>query len=319
MNAETANSSARKTLLLVGGTGYLGRHIGEAALNSGAHLRLLVRAGSRAKLSPLLTEHAEVVDNPDSAFLGVDAVVSALQGGAETIVDVQLDLLRRAREAGVRRFLPSDFSFDFFSLAEGENINSDMRRLFARRAAALRGETEVVHLMSGCFLDASGLYGYLGAFDKRCREAYLWGSGDAKMQFTTCADIAAYAVRVALDDALVPERVFFAGDSLSFHELVATTAEVLGRNIAVRRKGSLADLEALIQQRRQAEPANLWAWLPLVYWHGMLSGRGQLGTLSNARYPELRPSTVCDYAASIRRQLGANERGSLTQQKSGSI
>lgn len=304
MNPGTTNPPARKTLLLVGGTGYLGRRIGEAALNSGAHLRLLVRTGSRAKLPPRLAKDSEVVENPDTAFVGVDAVISALQGGAETIVDLQLALLRRAREARVRRFIPSDFSFDFFTLAEGENINSDMRRLFARRAAELRGETEVVHLMSGCFLDASGLYGYLGAFDKACREAYLWGSGEENMQFTTCVDTAAYAVRVALDDAPVAERVFFAGDSLNFHELVAATAEALGREIAVCRKGSLSDLEALIQQRRQAEPDNLWAWLPLVYWHGMLSGRGQLGALSNARYPDVRPNTVRDYAESIRRQLG---------------
>lgn len=304
MSPGTANIPARKTLLLVGGTGYLGRHIGEAALNSGARLRLLVRAGGREKLPALLAGNAEIVENPDAAFVGVDAVISALQGGAETIVDVQLDLLRRAREAGVRRFLPSDFSFDFFSLAEGENVNSDMRRQFAHTAAQWRGETEVVHLMSGCFLDASGLYGYLGAFDKNCREAHLWGSGEAKMQFTTCSDTAAYAVRVALDDAPVPERVFVAGDSLNFHELVAATAEGLGRDITVRRMGSLTDLEALIQQRREAEPANTWAWLPLVYWHGMLSGRGQLGVLANARYPDLRPRTVRDYARSIRRQLG---------------
>ena len=303
MNPGTTNPPARKALLLVGGTGYLGRHIGEAALDSGAHLRLLVRSGSRAKLPARLAENAEIVDNPDTAFVGADAVISALQGGAETMVALQLELLHRAREAGVRRFLPSDFSFDFFALAEGENVNSDMRREFARRAVELRGNTEVVHLMSGCFLDASGLYGYLGAFDKTCREAYLWGSGEKKMQFTTCADTADYAVRVALDDEPVPERVFVAGDSLSFHELVAATAEALEHDIAVCRKGSLADLEVLIQQRRQTEPANLWAWLPLVYWHGMLSGRGQLGALSNARYPDVQPSTVRDYAASIRRQL----------------
>jgi nucleoside-diphosphate-sugar epimerase len=289
-----------KNVLLVGATGYLGGFIGEALLDLGAHLRILVRPGSRAKLSPTLAGHSEIVEDVSEAFAGIYSVVSAVQGGAETIVGLQLDLLRRARKAGVRRFIPSDFSFNFFALDDDENINSDLRHNFARQAAERRGELEVVHLMSGCFLDESGLYGFLGAFDKTCREAYLWGDGEEKMQFTTCADTAAYTARIALDDRPVAERVFVAGDSLNFHELVTATADGLGHEIAVRRMGSLADLGEQIKRRQQAEPNNPLAWLPLNYWHGMLSGRGRLGALSNSRYPDIRSTDVRTYTAAMR-------------------
>lgn len=117
-----------------------------------------MRPGSGSKLSPELEAAAEVVEDEASAFDGVHTVVSAVQGGPNTNIDTQHRLLSRARAGGVRRFIPSDFSFDLFGLAEGENINSDWRREFARRAGQERGAVQVVH---------------------------LWGDGEAQMQFTT--------------------------------------------------------------------------------------------------------------------------------------
>ena len=229
-------------------------------------------------------------------------VVSAIQGGAEAIVEAQLDLLRRARAAGVKRFIPSDFSFDFFALDDGENVNSDLRRSFARAAALERGELEIVHVMSGCFTDQRVLFGFLGAFDKERNEAYLWGEGREKMQFTTYADTAAYTANVALDGAPLAEKVYFAGDSLDFHELLVAVGEAQRRPVDVVRMGTLAELNDEIGRRRSANPHQPLSWLPLMYWHGMLSGRGRLGALSNSRYPAIRPCSVQDYTALMLRQ-----------------
>lgn len=284
-----------KTILLVGATGNLGGQIARALLAKGATLRLLVRPGSRAKLDAEVADAAEIVENESGAFEGVYAVVSAVQGGPETIIDAQLRFLRAARAAGVRRFIPSSFSFNLFNLAEGENVNSDWRREFARRAEQERGFVEVVHILNGCFLDKGVLFGFLGAFDLGKGEAYLWGDGNEKMQFTTYADTAAYAAEAALANGPLPSQFNIAGDSLTFHELVNETAASLGRPITVKKLGTLSDLDTEITRRQQAEPTNMFAWLPLMYWRGMLNGKGQLGSLMNAHYPTVHPMTVREY------------------------
>ncbi|MGH8522382.1 MAG: NmrA family NAD(P)-binding protein [Gammaproteobacteria bacterium] len=237
MSTAREDGEAVKTILLVGATGNLGGFIARALLTKGARLRLLVRPGSRAKLATDVAAASEVVENEAGAFDGVYTVVSAIQGGPETIVDAQLNLLRAARAAGVRRFIPSDYSFNFFGLAEGENPNSDWRREFARRAEQERGAVEVVHVLNGCFLDAGVLFGFLGAFDLEKGEAYLWGDGNEKMEFTTYADTAAYTAEAAVADGPLPDRFFVAGESLTFHELVNQTAAGLGRPVTVKKLG----------------------------------------------------------------------------------
>lgn len=289
-----------RTILLVGATGNLGAMIGQELLARGARLRLLVRPGSRQKLSPTLAGGAEIVETEAGAFEGVDAVVSALQGGPETIVDLQLSLLGQARAAGVKRFIPSDYSYNIFTVADGQNINTDWRREFARRAEQERGDVEVVHVMNGCFLDAGVLYGFLGAIDLRKGEAYLWGDGSALMEFTTYADTAAYTAEAALSDAALPREFFVAGDTVNFAGLVAETEAGLGRSLTVRRLGSLRDLDTEIARRREAEPDNLYSWLPLMYWRAMLNGQGKLGALRNADYPAIRPVGVREYASRLR-------------------
>ena len=199
--------------------------IARELLGRGAHLRLLVRSESRSKLDAELVAKSEIVEDEAGIFDGVHTVVSAVQGGPATIVEAQQKWLRAARQAGVRQFIASDYSMNLFGLDDGENIHSDFRREFARRADAERGDVELVHLLNGAFLDRGVLFGFLGAFDLDKGEAYLWGDGDAKMEFTTFADTAAYTAAVALDDRPVPDKIYVAGDVLTFDELMAGTED----------------------------------------------------------------------------------------------
>lgn len=300
METEVMPQGTPKTVLLFGATGNLGHLIARALLEKGVQLRVFVRPGSRDKLASEIASAAAIVESESEAFAGVHTVVSAVQGGPETILEAQLKWLHAAREAGVRRFIPSDYSFNLFGLAPGENINSDVRHEFAQQAAKQRGAVEVVHVLNGCFLDMGVLFGFLGACDLKKAEAYLWGDGNEKMEFTTYADTAAYTAEAAVDEGPLPEKFFVAGDSLNFHELVSETAAGLGKDVAVKQLGTLADLDAEIARRRQAEPGNMFAWLPLMYWRAMLNGKGKLGALVNARYPAIRPTTVREYVSNVK-------------------
>jgi len=308
-------NSQKKRVVLIGGTGNLGQQIGEAILDRAlpdVELALLVRPGSEGKAAPLLARGALQIegsldDEParlEQALRGAFCVVSAVQGGPEIIIGAQSKLLAAARAAGVRRFIPSDFSFDLFSLIEGENMNADWRRRFAEHAAAQRGDVQVVHVLNGCFLDAGVLFGFLGMFDLAQGQMFLWGDGKAPMDFTTYADTAAYTARAATEDD-VPERFEVAGETLTFWELKREVEAGIGRPISVIERGSLDDLDREIAQRQAAAPNNPWAWLPLTYLRPILAGRGRLLGRIEQRFPEIRPVGVRAYAAAHLAKTGA--------------
>jgi nucleoside-diphosphate-sugar epimerase len=299
----------KKTVLLVGGTGNLGGMIGRALLaKPDVELRLLVREGSRAKVADLESRGAKVVIGDigpggeaalEAAVAGAFSVVSALQGGPDVLVEGQMRLFQAAKKAGVRRFIPSDYSYDYFEQAEGKNVNSDVRRAFARTAAAAKGDSpiELVHVLCGCFLDKGVLFGFLGAFDMPGRKLRIWGDGTAKMDFTTYADTAAFVAEAAVDPERLPERFNIAGETLDAEGLARAVSAGTGRTFTVEKLGTLAELDAEIARRRAAEPGNYYAWLPLMYWTAMLGGKVALGPLANGRYPSIRPTTVTEYVA----------------------
>jgi hypothetical protein len=290
-------------VLLAGATGHLGGLIARALLDRpDVGLRCLVRPGARGRFADLAGAGAEIVeadlDDPAAlaaACAGVFTVVSALQGGPDIIVDAQARLLRAARDAGVRRFIPSDFSFDIFGLDEGDNINTDWRRAFARRADAERGDVAVIHVQNGCFLDRGVLFGFLGALDLAAGTAALWGDGAAPMDFTTHADTARYTAEAATTPETPPARFNVAGETLDFAGLLRAYAEGSGKTLTVDHRGTLADLDAEIDRRRAAAPSDALAWLPRMYWRGMLSGKGALRDTIQHRFPTIRPTTVAAY------------------------
>ncbi len=301
----------QRQVLIVGATGRLGQLIADALLeHPDVRVRCLLRPGALERVPPSLRARVDVVegaiDGPPAllrqACDGVETVISAVQGGPDIIVDAQLALLAAARSAGVRRFLPSDFSFDFFGLKDGDNVNSDWRRQFAVASERERGAVSVHHVLNGCFIDLGVLFGFLGAFDLQHRVLSIWGDGRAPMDFTTYADAARYTACAALDPS-PPSRVAVAGDVLDAWQLKAAVDAGTGATFTVETRGSLDDLDAAISARQRAQPDNLFAWLPLMYWRGMLNGRGKLDALVNARYPTVRPETVQDFAREHRAVL----------------
>ncbi len=299
----------QRTVVLAGATGDLGSLIAQALLDKPeVQLRALVRPESVEKVAALRErgveiievdlEHQEQEGRLDEAMHDAFSVVSAIQGGPDIIVDAQLRLLEAARRTGVRRFIPSNFSYNIFGLDEGDNINSDTRRAFSRAAEEVRGEVEVVEIQIGAFLDRKVLFGFLGALDLGEGRAFLWGDGEAAMDFTTYADAARFTAEAAVDEASVPSVFEVAGDTLTFHELVKAYEDASGRSVTVSEMGTLAELDDEIRQRRQAEPENIPAWLPLMYWRAMLSGKAKLRSIANDRYPDIKPVKVADYVRS---------------------
>ena len=85
------------------------------------------------------------------------------------------------------------------------------------------------------------------------------------------------------------------GDRVSHKEIAKLIGEAYQTEITLQQNGSLEDLKNLADSMREKEPDNMQSWLPLVYFQWMLSGKGDLTSVDNARYPMVKPTTLADY------------------------
>jgi nucleoside-diphosphate-sugar epimerase len=296
-----------KLIVVVGGAGKLGRLlVHELLLHPEARVRVLVRDPNKLDVASMAGDRVELVafdavGASDAlraeAVRGAFAVVSTLQGGPEVIIDAQLSLLRVAKASGARRFIPSDYSYDFFGLPDGVNINSDWRRTLAERARPEVSSTfEVVHVLQGIFADAYVL-GFLGMLDGERGVLRYWGDGTTPIDWTTWEDTARFTAAAALDDRPVPERLSVRGERLDTFAFARAWETGHQKKLTLERLGSLEELAAETRRRLTTEPQNMYAWLPLMYARGVYGGQALLGEIENARYPEIHPETVAQAIA----------------------
>jgi hypothetical protein len=224
--------------------------------------------------------------------LGASCVVSALAGLREAIVETQTTLLDAAIEAGVPRFIPSDYSIDFTKFPPCENRNLDLRREFHRRLdqTSIRATT----IFNGAFAEL--LTGQMPLILFKRKRVLYWGDADQRMDFTTMDDTAAFTASAALDPS-TPRFLRIAGDQLSAREWAAVASEVTGEKFRLFRAGGLGMLGVLIKVARAIAPGKneLYpAWQGMQYMRNMADGRAKLEPLDNDRYAGMRWTTARD-------------------------
>ena len=296
------------TIALAGATGDLGARIARALISRGALVRALTRpdttAADRTHLTALgltLTPADPRDVNAMAAVLhGTSCVISALNGLQDVILDRQETLLSAAVQAGVPRFIPSDYAEDYTRTTPGTNRNLDLRREFMTRAD--RAPIQVTSVLNGAFMDMLGAE--MPIIQPAIRRVLYWGNADQTLDFTTKDDVAACVAAAALDDA-APRFLRIAGDTLSARELAAVMTEVTGKPYRTLRAGGLGMLELMIKvaQRAAPQPGETFpAWQGMQYMRDMFSGQGKLTPLDNARYPELRWTSVKEQMTRRRQQ-----------------
>jgi NAD(P)-dependent dehydrogenase (short-subunit alcohol dehydrogenase family) len=283
----------KKTILVAGGTGDLGKRIIAALLKRNANVIAIVRyISDNAKVAELEAIGAKVIrvnmDNVTeltNALKGVSCVVSALAGLKETIVDAQSLLLDAAVAAGVPRFIPSDYSSDFTQIADGENRNFDLRKAFHKKLDAAPIKSTAI--MNGAFADI--LFYNTPFYNLKDNSIAYWGSdADFKVDFTTKDDTAAYTSAVALDDA-APAILRIASFQVSANELAAMATAHKKTEFKIIPMGSLEALSAHNKKERAAKPEGeneLYpSWQGSQYMHSMFSAQNI--PLDNGRYNDI--------------------------------
>lgn len=302
---------AQPIIALAGATGDLGTRITKALIARGASVHALTRADAseqKRQQTEALGATVAQADMSDitsvaAACEGAACVVSALNGLHDVIIDRQGVLLDAAVQAGVPRFISSDYSLDFTKTKPGDNRNLDLRREFM--AHADRAPIRVTSILNGAFMDMLGAE--MPVIQPRIHRVLYWGDAEQPLDFTTKDDVAAYTAAAALDDT--PPRVLrIAGDSVSARELAVAMSDVTGERYRSLWAGNMGILGGLIGVAKRVAPEPGEAFPPfqgMQYMRDMFSGRGKLSPLDNDRYPELRWTSLETYLA---RRFAGKER-----------
>lgn len=186
-------SSKITKVALAGATGNLGPAILDQLLVAGFQVTALTRAnnGGAARSFPAAVKVAPVdydsLDSLVSALRGQDAVVSTLASAA---LAKQLLLVDAAAQAGVKRFIPSDFGSDTVNPksaalpAYGDKVA--VQKALQEKAAQPGGMTYTI-VLNGPFLDWGVQVGFVLGIGRR--HVTLYDGGDRVFSTTTLPTI----------------------------------------------------------------------------------------------------------------------------------
>jgi NADH dehydrogenase len=244
------------TVLVVGGSGFVGRYVVHRLVNAGYRVVVPTRRRDNARhLFLLPTVQVVEADVGDAATLdrlvaGSAAVVNLVgilnEGGAETFarahVDVPANIVAACRTAGVRRFL------------QMSALNADPAG--PSRYQRSKGEAEAAIVASGLdwtIFQPSVIFGredsFLNLFAKLVRVLPVMavGGADVRFQPVFVGDVADCFVRALTEDATIGQKYPLCGPRVyTLRELVRYVGEVSGHERPVVALGpSLARLQAL--------------------------------------------------------------------------
>jgi uncharacterized protein YbjT (DUF2867 family) len=290
------------TVLVAGSTGMLGSKIVSALLDKGnLDVRAMVRSSNdpneknRQKIDAMKAKGATIVEGdamqPETLLplcTGVDVVVSAI-GNNEVTVPGQKNLIDAAKQQGVKRFIPSDYSIDYRKLDYGDNYNLDKRKEVFEYL--LHSGLEYTLVLNGAFMDSIT---YMPLFDLEHQTFQYWGDGETPMDLTTTDDTAKYVAEAVSDPDLANKALEVAGETLTAKQLKASYEAATGTHLAEKKLGSIAEMQTAIATKKASASA-VEEYVYDQYMYGMLSGKGKLDRVENDRYPQLQPLTVTQF------------------------
>ncbi|OEL18419.1 Isoflavone reductase-like protein IRL, partial [Dichanthelium oligosanthes] len=310
-------------ILVIGGTGHLGRHIVAASARQGHPTVALVRdtaPSDPAKAALLrsfrdwgvalvkgdLYDHGSLVRPMKAA----DVVISAL--GTRQIAD-QTRLIAAIKEAGsVKRFFPSEFWTDVDRTGAVEPARSVVyaSKAAVRRAVEAAG-VPYTYVLCG-YLAGAALpsIGQVLSPTPPVEEAVILGDGNTKVSYVAEEDVGTYTVRAATDPRAANRMLYVKppANTVSHNELVSLWEKKTGRTF---RRVYIAE-DAVLRMIREA-PLPLGIALSIAHAAYILGETNfkiepSLGAAAGELYPDVKYTTVSDYLNRLLLPAGSSDR-----------
>ncbi|KAJ4981163.1 hypothetical protein NE237_032000 [Protea cynaroides] len=302
--------AAKSKILIIGGTGYIGKFIVEASFKSGHPTFVLVRQSTasdlaKAKLlesfknSGCTLLHGDLYDHESlvKAIKQVDVVIATV--GLVQKED-QVKIIAAIKEAGnIKRFLPSEFGND----VDRVNVVEPLKSLFASGAKIRRTiEAEgIPYTYVSCNSFAGYVWyllGILGEPTPPREKISILGDGNPKAVINKEDDIATYTIR-AVDDPRTLNKILYVRpppNILSFNEFIALWENKIGKTLE---KIYVPEEQVLKNIKESPAPVNLM----LAIYHSIVIQGDQanfeiqpsFGVEASELYPDVKYTTFDEY------------------------
>ena len=295
--------------MIIGGTGYIGRHVARASAALGHPTFVLVREStvsdpSKAQLvesfksSGITIVHGSLDDHASlvEAIKKVDVVISTV--GTAQLMD-QINIVKAIKEVGsIKRFLPSEFGND----VDKVNAVEPAKSVFAIKAKIRRAtEAEGIpytYVSSNCF---AGYFvpnlGQRGLTAPPRDKVVIFGDGNAKVVFVKEEDIGTFAIK-AVDDPRTLNKTLYlrlSANTYSFNELVALWEKKINKTLE---KVYIPEEQMLKMIEETPFPGNVG----LAIAHSIFVNGDQTnfeigadGVEASELYPDVKYTTVDEY------------------------
>ncbi|KAF5748730.1 isoflavone reductase [Tripterygium wilfordii] len=306
---------AKSKVLVVGGTGYIGKRLVMASIDQGHTTYVLQRPEiglDMDKLQILLSlkkqgarliegsfsDHRSLVD----AVRKVDVVICTMSGVHFRTHNIlmQLKLVDAIKEAGnVKRFLPSEFGMDPARMGDaiepGRVTFDEKMRV---REAIEDAQIPFTYISANCF---AGYFvpnlSQLGTLLPPKHKAYLYGDGNAKAVFMDENDVATYAIKTIDDPRTLNKTVYLRPPEniLSQKQLVEMWEKLSGKKlekISISAQDFLAPLKGM-DYASQVGVGHFYH----IFYDGCLSNFeiGEEGEEASELYPEVKYTRMDEY------------------------
>jgi len=248
---------AYKNVILVGAAGSLGEPTLAALLAANSFkVSVLTRKSSKStypakvKVVPVdFTNHDELVE----AFKGQDAVVVTM-GDFHSLHDLQTFMIDAAIEAGVKRFVPSNWGFDLESGPGSwqELLIPKYKTRDYLRQKAKEGKITWTTVINGLFLDWALELGYLN-FDFTKKTVGVFDEGTNPIMLTTLSSVADSVVGI-LSNPSATENKF-----IRIHDFLASNLDVIHAVefiTGIQFEKSTVDTDELMETGRKMEKSD---------------------------------------------------------------
>ncbi|KAJ9055953.1 hypothetical protein DSO57_1028765 [Entomophthora muscae] len=284
-------STSYQNVAIIGGTGQLGQYLTREFLSQGSFkVKVLTRTESKA------TELQEEFRKKGAEIIQVDyedqgSIISALQNthvlisalGSYDLFENQERFINAAKEAGVSRFIPSEFGTD----VEGNTSPFFAPKVKTREVLETSG-LEYTYYINGFFIEHL-LVPHLG-FDIKNSKVSIIGKGETKISVTSLNDVAKFVVGTINLPQARNNKLIITGDETTLLDIANNAAKIKAKSIEIEYI-PIEKAHAILADESTDGLTKVLTGLRLEIENGGIFNKGNDASLVNG----LKPVTVREY------------------------